>query len=433
MGVEGDAPVKKVLLVAYFFPPQPKAGALRVRYLAEHLHEFGWEPTVLTVEYPGDPDVPCRVVRAPQIGLRHAAPSASAQPAMKVPPRRSRFVRFVREAAKSVLQFPDPMVGWLPGAMSAAHRLVKEEAFDAVLSTSPPPVDHIVGRSVARSRRIPWIADYRDLWAGPYGPYFARKMGRMRLALSYALEKSLLRHASAITAPSSGHADALAEFFHRPDVRLIPNAADPSIWDSIPDVPPKRFVLCHTGTFYETFRTPDVVLRAIARLRRDNRPAGAAATLEAYGENPHLAIVPARELGIEDAVTTFGVVPRGEALEAQRRAAVLVLLLNTTGEIDPIEDANPGSKILEYVNAGRPILALGSPENAMAQFMPKTGLGYYASDEASCADAIEKLYERFQAGRYGPPSPGGWTPPTPRDLAREFASLLDEVSSRTGV
>jgi len=422
--------VKRVLLVAYYFPPQPRAGALRLKYLAEHLAEFGWQPTVLTVDYPGDPGVPCRVVRTRQIGLHEtAAGGGTTSAAVSIPPRRSPLERFVREAVKSVVQFPDPMVGWLPGAWAKAHELDREERYDAVISSSPQPSAHIVAWSLAGRSRKPWIADYRDLWAGPDGPYFSRKMGRARLAISYALERRLLRRAAAITATSPGHAKALAQYFARPDVEMIPNAADPAIWSGMDDSPPARFVLCHTGTFYETFRTPDVLLRAIARLRSAGRPAGQMAVLEAYGENPHLALVPARQLGIADSVNVFGVVPREEALRAQRRAAVLVLLLNTAGELDPIEAENPGSKILEYVGAGRPILALGSPDNAMAGFLRDTGLGLYASDEAGCAEAIEALYERFTSGAFGPLPGKGWSPPTPSDLAANFARVLDRVAS----
>jgi glycosyltransferase involved in cell wall biosynthesis len=420
--------MKRVLLVAYFFPPQPKAGALRLKYLADNLAAFGWQPTVLTVEYPGDPGVSGRVVRTRQLGVR--TDTANQPGVVTVPKRRSPAMRFVREAVKSVIFFPDQMVGWLPTALPAAHRLAREEKFDAVLSSAPPPVDHIVAHSVAQRHKIPWIADYRDLWAGPYGPYFSRKMGRTRLALSYALERHLLKKAAAITAPSEGHARALAEYFQRADVELIPNAADPHAWESIADAPPASFTLCHTGTFYETFRTPDVLLGAIKLLRDRNRPAGAAARLLAYGENPHLALEPARKLGIEDAVTAFGVVERERSLRAQREAAVLVLLLNTTGERDSIEASNPGSKILEYVGARRPILALGSADNAMAPFLGSTGLGYFASDEAGCAQAIESLYERFVGGEFGPPSSNGWTPPTPRDLAGRFAQVLDRVTAR---
>jgi len=45
--------MKRVLLIAYAYPPCTEIGALRPAGLAKYLPRFGWEPTVLTVKLPG--------------------------------------------------------------------------------------------------------------------------------------------------------------------------------------------------------------------------------------------------------------------------------------------------------------------------------------------------------------------------------------------
>ncbi len=42
--------VRRVLMVTPHFPPDSSAASHRVRLLAPHLSEHGWEPTVLTVD-----------------------------------------------------------------------------------------------------------------------------------------------------------------------------------------------------------------------------------------------------------------------------------------------------------------------------------------------------------------------------------------------
>ena len=42
--------MKKLLLIAYYFPPDNAVGGLRIAKFARYLPSFGWEPTVLTVE-----------------------------------------------------------------------------------------------------------------------------------------------------------------------------------------------------------------------------------------------------------------------------------------------------------------------------------------------------------------------------------------------
>ena len=39
---------KKLLLIAYFFPPFNTVGAIRAAKFAKYLPEYGWEPIVLT-------------------------------------------------------------------------------------------------------------------------------------------------------------------------------------------------------------------------------------------------------------------------------------------------------------------------------------------------------------------------------------------------
>lgn len=418
--------MKRVLLVAYYFPPQPKAGALRPSYLAGHLAEFGWEPTVLTAEFPGEADAPCNVVRVRQLG-RSAKMEFTAAPAQ--PRRQTRAERFVRDLGRSIVYFPDDAVGWLWPARSAALALSAAEPFDAVISTAPPPSAHFVGRAVAVARRIPWIADYRDLWSGPPGPYFDREFGPMRRAFSYATERWLLRRATALTAPTEAHRRALAEYFSRPDAKLVANAADASVWERVTAAPPTEFRICYAGKLYPNLRTPDLVFAAVAKLREAADPAGMAARFDFYGEDPELVARAADRFGVRDVVTIHGEVDRMSALHAMRSAAVLLLLLNTAGDLDHIEIANPGSKILEYAGAKRPILAVGSAGNAVEDIMRESGLGIFASDEAGCVRAIRRLYAGFASGRLEPETTEKWQPQRPRDLAAGFAAILDAATA----
>jgi hypothetical protein len=200
-----------------------------------------------------------------------------------------------------------------------------------------------------------------------------------------------------------------------------------SIWETIDAPPPKKFRICYAGKLYPRLRTPDVVFAAVARLRAAGDPAGAAVGFDFYGEDPQMVLDSAQRFGIVDAVAVHGEVLRREALTAQRASAVLLLLLNTAGDVDHIEIVNPGSKILEYAGARRPILAVGSPNNAMAGVMADTGLGLFASDEESCEQAIRALFADFSNGKLEPDGHGRWKPFTPRDLASRFAQTLDRV------
>jgi hypothetical protein len=417
--------MKRVLIVSYWFPPQPAAGALRVGYLAEHLREFGWEPVVLTREFPGYAESGYTIATARE-GFWRRSPAAP-EPARATPARvRHPLEQRLRTLIKCVINVPDDHNTWMPAAMARAVSLARSHKIDAVLSSAPPATVHFVARNVATRFRIPWIADYRDLWSGPYGPYFSWIYGPVRLGILYAMERWLLRKATHITTVTKGHADALSKNFQRSDVEVIPNASDRSIWESIAEERPASFSLCYTGQLYPGLRMPDLLFSAVAKMRQMNDPAGLAARFDFYGNSPELVLQCAAKYGIADSVSSHGLVDRVTALRAQRRAAALVLLLNF--EVDPIESANPGSKILEYAGSGRRILALGSASNVVKDALSETGLGVYASDEAECIAAIRRLFEYYQQGDITPVErPSDWFT-SPRDLAQRFAAALDRVT-----
>src|SRR5579863_1194272 len=159
--------MKRVLFVTYWYPPQPAAGALRTGYIANNLQEFGWEPVVLTREYPGTQRSTFAVETVPEFGLPRAAAQKSDRAPIQV--ARHPVDQRIRDLVKCFIHVPDDHSSWLAAALHRAHRLAKENAFDAVLSSAPPPNVHFIARAVAMRTGIPWIADYRDLWAGPYG------------------------------------------------------------------------------------------------------------------------------------------------------------------------------------------------------------------------------------------------------------------------
>jgi hypothetical protein len=251
--------------------------------------------------------------------------------------------------------------------------------------------------------------------------------GPLRQRIEFGVERRMIRRAAAITAPSQSQADALARNFNRP-VTCIPNAVDFSAWDSIPDAAPQSFAVCYTGKLWPTLRMPDEVFSATARLRDGGDPAGSAIRFEFYGEDPALVMESANRHGVGDIVRAHGEVDRTSALRAQRSAAALLLLLDTSAQADAVQLGNPGSKIFEYAGAKRPILAFGRNNAVVEEMLRTSGLGHYARDEASCMAVIRLLYDRFREGAFAPDVNPQWQPFTPRELAGRFAELLDAAA-----
>ena len=73
----------------------------------------------------------------------------------------------------------------------------------------------------------------------------------------------------------------------------------------------------------------------------------------------------ARWPALAPALRYAGAVPRAAALDAQRRATALVAL----GSPDAAYDGDVPTKVFEYLDAGRPILAIASHQSALAALL----------------------------------------------------------------
>ncbi|MGZ3504343.1 MAG: glycosyltransferase [Vulcanimicrobiaceae bacterium] len=406
--------MKRVLLIAHIFPPETGAGALRPGHLAKYLPDFDWEATVLT-RTTAEPSFPVRIVTAGEIGAsmqNRVRASFDNAGAGEYSPFRSAL-----RAAKEFMLFPDRQATWVPRALERASQLLRDEQFDAILGTALPASVHVIGGLLARRSKIPWIADYRDPWAG--NAYVVK--GPLRKALEETAERNLLSRAAAITTISEPIASVLRDFHRRDDIHVIPNAYDPSDWDSLCGISPRRFELCYTGSMYEGKRSPDLLFEALRDLRAAGDPAGEAARVLFYGPNSSNVDTSAQRFNVTAIVERHGTVPRADAMRAQRSAAMLLIFLN----MDPATAGEMGSKFLEYVGARRPILAFGPKESVMREFIARHALGWFASTVDEATTALRAAYARFLNGDAELRTDSN-TFPTARDLAERFASVLDE-------
>jgi hypothetical protein len=410
--------MRRLLLIAYHFPPQPTAGALRPKFLARYLPDFGWEPVVLTRPESTAPEVGCRVETAAVLGesveesMREALSSANGRPGTSRPTA----MRVILRKAKQAVSFPDRAVGWWLPAVAKGLELCDTYGFDAILSTAMPATAHLVGGTIARLRNLPWIADYRDPWSDNH----MRERAGVRDAIERRFERRLLRRAAIVTAVPT--IAATVELVLERSVVRIANAYDPSDWTGFGTIAPRRFELCHTGSLYDGLITPALLFEAIASLRAEANPA-ANPRLLFYGPADDSVAALARRYGIEEQLEQRGLVPHEEALAAQRSASQLLVFL----KMDDGAAHVLGSKILEYCGSGRRIIAFGPRTSAMRAFIEENGLGWFASDLEEARNALQAAYALYAAGDWEI-HPRADIVLDARSLARMFAEPLDAVS-----
>ena len=288
---------KRLLLIAYHFPPDAEVGAIRPQKLVKYLPECGWDPLVLTVDprhhAAHDParsrDVTgARVWRTGEVPnprtlavsfrnalrryLRHGPPD-SQLPILPFDVKnaeasgpRDRLRRLIL----SLCWLPDANLGWLFPALRTGLVIIRRERPRVILTTSPPPTAHLVGLWLSRLTGVPWVADFRDPWAGDAAkPRFVRSP--LSDALDRRMERTVIRAASAVLVTTDRLGARLMERYPEVDPRkftTLSNGFDPEDFATVPvPTPSPNFLVTHVGSLYHR-RSPVAFLQAAAALVR---------------------------------------------------------------------------------------------------------------------------------------------------------------------
>jgi len=424
---------RRVLVLCYFYPPLAGGGVHRVLSFTRHLPGYGWDCTVVCA---GEEDYWVRdeslAQRVPEATEVIRVPGGSALAALLKLGRANRgrraggaFGRLRRWSDWWLL--PDSYVGWAGRARRAAAQRIARGGIDAVLSSSPPDSVHLAARALRRKTRIPWVADFRDPWIGLS---FRTPPTAWHRARQQALECGVLRNADAVLVASRAHEHTIgAACGGAPDparVQWLPNGFEP---DAAPEpdadgAPAPHFVLVFTGTLAQMPDT-EVFLEAVHEMLKRNPEARRSLRARLIGPYETGYADRAVALGLTPGIVEFQG-PRDHArARAEQRAADVLLLWQPRGTPTMV----PG-KLYEYLEAGRPILAVADPAGESAQLARRGDAEVVRpADRDALALAIERRWREWRAGTHPPRARHAWLEEHRRDrLSGRLAATLDRLA-----
>jgi glycosyltransferase involved in cell wall biosynthesis len=356
--------MRRVLIVAYYFPPIGGIGSIRLARFASLLPELGWEPTVLAprntphatdlqLQFPEDRVVRSRSIELSRIG--RAVPGAR-QPSQEAAGSPGRSLRgALRSAAHRYVFFPDAQIGWYPSAVAAGIRALRAEHFDAIYSSSYPVTGHLIARTLSRRTGIPWVAEYRDPWSDRlYRDHPYRKRAQ-------ALERAVARDATTVIMPTRTWAAHYGTEWDT-EVALLPNGFDTQLPEH---VEPARPTLTHVGSYYPGEHDLTTLWDALAQLRE--RSSDGAPRIRFVGHLPDSLRAEIAARGLGDQLESTGFVSHDEAMRELMSASMLIAS-GIPGE-QPAKRGWVPAKLFEYLASGLPVLYIADPETDAAQIM----------------------------------------------------------------
>lgn len=368
--------MRRVLLIAYQFPPVGGAGVQRAAKFTKYLPEYGWDVSVLTVSNPSVPltdnsllsDIPPQTVirRAKTLepGYQMKQSVTTATSTGGKPRLLSRIKQGIRKAAMLLLQ-PDPNILWVPQAIRQGKQLLREIPHDAILVTGPPFSSFIVGASLSRKAKLPLILDYRDEWTIA-NRYWENKSGNpLADRFQRYLQKRVLRQASMVIATTRRSAEALSNESHAAGhgipVRCLYNGFDADDGFVQPTRAPRpadaKFRLSHVGTLWN-LTTVRPLVEAIEQLSKCQPELSARLEVEMVGRCTEQELATLGRLqGLPCAYLRREYVDHTAAVEVMVNADELCLILS---DVPGAERVMPG-KTFEYLATGRSVLAIAPP------------------------------------------------------------------------
>ncbi len=425
---------RRLLILCYFYPPLAGGGVHRVLGFTRYLPDHGWDCSVVCA---GEEDY-----WVSDASLLRRVPERTEVIRVRGGSALSMWLRWARgpggrRAGRTFAGLrrwsdwwllPDSYVGWAARARAAAARRLARGDCHALLSSSPPDSVQLAALALKRRFGLPWVADFRDPWVGltfrdpPTAWHRRRQAGG---------ERTVLETADRVLVASRTHAARLGERSGTriPGTRVIhlPNGyeTDPAAASGAAPATGASgaFTLVFTGTL-ALMPDTEVLLEALhhllarrPELRRRLRTRLIGPFESGYADR-------ATALGLTGIVEFTGPLAHAESRAWQRRADVL-LLWKPRG----VPTMVPG-KLYEYLDAGRPLLALLEAEDEAAALVREAGGTVLPPGDAAAAAAwIETEFDAWRAGGRAAVARPAWLDAHRREhLSGRLARVLDELA-----
>jgi glycosyltransferase involved in cell wall biosynthesis len=441
--LEHEYPMRRLLYITPYFPPQTKVGALRPLKFVRHLHGYGWEAVVLCDLKKGDTvdqllldavpertEVHCTYsIAGPKNRARAFAPRATSDS----PPK---------SAKKSAFSQLPEKLGWspefvplgahrldMPAAKRAGRVLLKARKFDAIMVNADPYASMLVGDALGQEFGLPVIQDLRDPWSvcdlrrqSRPGPQ-RRWVDKTERGLVERCRAMVLNSEATVAAYRDHYSDLDPSRFacirNHGDAELIAGAQDRIAASSLSGAE-GPFQVLFLGNF-RRFLQGDALMQAFALLKERGKGADDLVLL-VTGKITDEARELAASIGVADMLVDADFIPYTRIGPAMANADLLVALSNASRMRIP-------AKFYDYATSSRPILVVADPAHDELRRMTESLDGAAFADIGSPSEIAASIAEVMTAGsRVFDRSSAGLDS---RSATARLAAVLDRVAGQS--
>ena len=399
-------PLKKILIISYFYPPCNLTASQRVGGWVKYLSSFGYYPIVVTRNWDIPIFSPEDALISSGIDIVHEKNDnfevfylpykASFRDVIFSKNKRNKIIQKVSKlyTFKNLL-FENVSNKAIPFSNMyefSKELIEKDPTIDLLLISGNPYTQFKFGYMLQKKFGIKWIADYRDEWNTSAVESKILKSRKIISKIQSKSEKKWVHSAAYITSVSKVCTDRISAFVHK-DGAIVLNGFDGIDEDDIFEGEKEVFNITYNGSLYPT-QPIEIVLQAFIKVIENKD-----VKIDIQINFPGLGFDQAQRKRVEQQIIGFenffyitDRISKPEVIQIQKRSDLLLMV--THQGIKGI----PSSKMYEYIGLKKQILLFPNDHDIVEETLNETGLGIICEDENEVYSKLLGLVKAKQDG-----------------------------------
>jgi len=425
---------KKVLIIAYYWPPSGGPGVQRWLNFVKYLPENGWKPIIYLPENPSYPTIDeSLVAEVPEnLTLLKTRIWEPYQIAEKLSKKNEKFKSGQFDVGKNQtwksklsifirgnLFIPDARKFWIKPSVRFLKKYLKKHPVDILITTGPPHSLHLIGLGLKNAfPKLKWIADFRDPWTA-ISYYKHLKLTSYANRRHHNLENKVLKNANLVLATS--YTDA--ENFKEKGANSVPITNGFESREIPEKSPSDKFVLSYVGIL-EQLRNPSYLWEILKKLIGDFPEFEKSFELKFVGKIDDKILHDLENSVLKKHLNIKNYLPHEQSLNEMQNSDLLLL---TNFPKEESKGIIPG-KFFEYLQTKNPILSLGPKDADVEKILEETHCGkhFTSQDSDAIREYILSVFSSWKSGN-SETTPQNIENYSRKNLTRKLSLLMDDL------